>query len=88
MLSTSLGSVCRWEEGLRGRAHTFSTQLVPEVLCTGNRDLISTGLGPKTAFPNGIQVEFTRQVFSLSYSSFFSFLSSFVSPSSPPVLIP
>lgn len=47
------------------------------------------GLGPKPAFPNGIQVEFTRQVSSLSYSFFFFFLSSFVSSSSsPPGLIP
>ena len=56
MLSTSLGSICRWGEGLRGRARAFSIQLVAEVLCTGNgsRGLINTGLGPKTAFPNGI----------------------------------
>lgn len=31
MFSTSLGYILRWGERLRGRAHTFSIQLVAEV---------------------------------------------------------
>lgn len=46
----------RWGEGLRDRGHTSSIQLMAEVLFRGNgsRDLINAGLGPKTAFTNGI----------------------------------
>lgn len=31
MLSTPLGYILRWGEGLRGRAHTVSIQLAAEV---------------------------------------------------------
>lgn len=76
----------RWGEGLRDRAHTSSIQLMAEVLFRGNgsRDLINAGLGPKTAFPNGILggvyqtgvPHFLIHSFSPSSPCFFLFISS------------
>lgn len=62
--------------------------MLAEVLCAGggSRSLINTGLGAKTAFPNGIRggVYQNAGVLTSFYSFFFSFLSFLVSSSSSP----